>query len=268
MKDTLMNQLNRTGHLGAAFLIACLWISFNACSLVNAQDADAGAEKSDTLSEQLRKRLKELEIEDTDGDRDMSGPERVADDDDDARANADLGNLDLDVDLEPNNERPSTQVVGGRFVLPELAAVSTSTKEIGNGSTPDGFRSEAPRPLMMLPEQGSDRELDQTWNWSVIEWEAANTFSNPRYFEDRMLERHGHERWGHLQPLASGVRFFSTIPMLPYKMAIQNPCECEYTMGYFRSGSCAPMVYQRPPWDRKAILAESAAVASGMLIFP
>lgn len=181
---------------------------------------------------------------------------------------------------------PSTEnlpvVTDGRFIIPEIKAVSTSTESIGNGSTPEGVRADAPRPISRLPELASDRAamgqfspagvqesgIDSSWNWSVTHWAAANTFSNPRYFEDVMLERHGHQRWGHLQPIASGMRFFTTIPMLPYKMAIKPPCECEYTMGYYRTGSCAPGLFQRPPWDRKAILAESAAVATGMLILP
>lgn len=163
----------------------------------------------------------------------------------------------------------------GRFNIPAIDAISTATDDVGNGSTPKGFRADSPRPLAPLPELamerstiGQDSGFEASWNWSVTRWAAANTFSNPRYFEDVMLERHGHERWGHLQPLASGMRFFTTIPMLPYKMAIKPPCECEYTMGYYRTGSCSPTLYQRPPWDRKAILAESAAVATGMILIP
>lgn len=177
--------------------------------------------------------------------------------------------------LGPPTSESLPTVSDGRFVIPEIAAVSTSTQPIGNGSTPDGFRGDATRPISPLPELASERAaigqdagLGSDWNWSVTHWDAANTFSNPRYFEDVMLERHGHERWGHLQPIASGMRFFTTIPMLPYKMAIKPPCDCEYTMGYYRTGSRTPGFFQRPPWDRKAILAEAAAVATGMLILP
>ena len=35
-----------------------------------------------------------------------------------------------------------------------------------------------------------------------------------------MLERHGHERWCCAQPLASGARFFLTVPMMPYLMTV------------------------------------------------
>lgn len=172
---------------------------------------------------------------------------------------------------ETENELP--EVRGGRLVLEPISARSTQTDDIGTGSVPDGFRSEQPLPTAVLPETASDRIDDdlisgEPWDWSVVHWNAANTFSNPRYFEDRMLERHGHQRWGLLQPVASGIRFFSTIPMLTYLGTINHPCECEYTMGHYRSGSCAPTLVQRPPWDRRAVLAESAAVATGMLVLP
>lgn len=164
------------------------------------------------------------------------------------------------------DEDRTTKVVNGRFELPPMVAASIATDQIGNGRTPPGFREQNVTPLRSLPEAASDR--GEIWNWSVSNWAAANTFSMPRFFEDRMLERHGHERFGCWQPLASGARFFATIPMLPYLSAIKDPCECEYTLGYYRPGSCAPALVQRPPYDRRAMVAESIAVATGMLALP
>jgi hypothetical protein len=165
----------------------------------------------------------------------------------------------------------AAEVVGGRFQLPSLAAVSTLTTEIGNGRVPDSFRSSENSVSMPLPESASQRtqSLDgATWQWTRRTWTAPDTYSNPRYFEDVMLERHGHERWGHSQSLFSGARFFVTAPMLPYLMAIQHPCDCESTLGYHRSGSCSPAYFQRPPYDRRAMIAESATIASGLWILP
>ncbi|TWU58323.1 hypothetical protein [Rubripirellula reticaptiva] len=173
----------------------------------------------------------------------------------------------IDDDLGFAAERDALpKVVNGRFVIPPLAARSTDFADVGNGKTPDGFRAAEDRPLQLLPESGADRGGD--WAWSLADWAAPNTYSYPRYFEDRMLERHGHERFGYAQPLASGVRFFATMPMLPYLMAIQHPCDCEYTLGYYRPGSCAPRTLQRPPWDRRAVIAETAAVAVGIIAIP
>ncbi len=158
------------------------------------------------------------------------------------------------------------QVIDGKLTLPPLAAVSIATDTIGNGRAPEGFRGGKPSPARPLPEDASSRGLD--WNWSVANWAAANTFSHPRYFEDRMLERHGHERFPYLQPFASGARFFTTVPMLPYLMTVRHPCDCESTLGYYRSGSCAPVMLQRPPLDRRAVLVEAGTVAGLIVAFP
>jgi hypothetical protein len=154
-------------------------------------------------------------------------------------------------------------LVEGRLSLPPLAAPTIATDEIGSGRTPEDFRGEEARPQSPLPESASERAAD--WNWSMCVWAAPDTFSNPRYYEDRMLERHGHERFGMLQPVASGARFFLTTPMLPYLMAVRPPCDREYTLGYYRPGSRVPGLFQRPPLECSAVLWESAVV-SGLFI--
>ena len=83
-----------------------------------------------------------------------------------------------------------------------------------------------------------------------------------------MLERHGQEHDSHLQPLVSGARFFATVPMLPYLMVVRDPFDCESTLGYYRSGSCAPMMLQRPPYERRAAIGEAAAIAATIIAFP
>jgi hypothetical protein len=154
----------------------------------------------------------------------------------------------------------------GRLVLPIISALTTNTSEIGNGSTPKEFREDSSAPVNDLPESGYDR--DQQWGPSQYQFTAANTFSHPRYFEDRMLERHGYERFPYLQPFVGGARFFTTVPMLPYLMTIQNPCEIESQLGYFRPGSAVAPYIQRPPYQRDAVVVEAAAVAGGFIAIP
>ncbi|WP_372718105.1 hypothetical protein [Novipirellula sp.] len=157
-------------------------------------------------------------------------------------------------------------VVDGRLELPPIAAASTSIENIGNGRAPEGFRSDTGSPILPLPEQGIER--DASWGWSTMAWNAPNTFSHPLYFEDRMLERHGHERCPHLTPMIAGMRFFTTVPMLPYLATLDHPCECDYSLGYYRSGSCTPAYLQRPPYERRAVVAEAAAVSGAIIAFP
>ncbi len=94
---------------------------------------------------------------------------------------------------------------------------------------------------------------------------AANTFSHPRYFEDRMLERHGHERFPYLQPMVSGAKFFGTFPMLPYLMTVSPPADIEYQLGYFRPGTAVYPYIQRPPYQRDAVIVQGSAIAKGSL---
>ncbi|MDA9778850.1 hypothetical protein N9D38_10440 [Rubripirellula sp.] len=158
------------------------------------------------------------------------------------------------------------QAVNGSFKLPELQAPSTVQDLDRLTQVPKDFRNEQTVPSVVLPESGVER--DPNWDLTTIHWEAANTFSSPRYFEDRMLERHGREPLGKLQPLASGARFFTTIPLLPYLMTVSEPQEKEYSLGYYRSGDSVPALRQRPPYERKAVVAETAAVSGLFLLVP
>ncbi len=70
-------------------------------------------------------------------------------------------------------------------------------------------------------------------------WTASGLCHKPLYFEDVQLERYGHMCGPWLQPFASGANFFLTIPILPYKMGLELPNECMFTLGYYRPGDCA-----------------------------
>ena len=167
--------------------------------------------------------------------------------------------------LEASGYKRIPRVREGRLVLPSLEAPTIATDQIGNGRLPEGIRYDKPAPVRPLPETSAYRG---TTSWTPAYWAAANTFSNPRYFEDRMLERHGHEICPAMTPVLSGVRFFTQIGMLPYLMTVTPPCECESTLGYFRSGTCAPGLKQRPPFQYDAVLVEAAAAAGFVLLIP
>lgn len=163
------------------------------------------------------------------------------------------------------------EVEQGRFVLPPLRAVSTDQKPIGNGRIPQTVSAGDQLNMIALPEDGNQRVAysgEGVWPELIRPWAAPNTFSHPLYFEDRMLERHGHERWGCFQPLASGTRFFVTLPMLPYLSTVQNPCDIVYSKGYYRVGSPVPKFVQRPPLERRAVIVEAAAISGAIIALP
>jgi hypothetical protein len=158
------------------------------------------------------------------------------------------------------------EVRQGRLSLPPISASTTATDTIGNGSLPKSFASEETSAETPLLEQISQR--DPQWGWSSYQFVAANTFSHPLYFEDVMLERHGHERFPLLQPMVSGTRFIATVPMLPYLMTVRPPCDIEYKMGHFRAGDRVYPYLQRPPYVRDAAIVEAAAIAGGIIALP
>lgn len=101
------------------------------------------------------------------------------------------------------------------------------------------------------------------WPQITYNWKAAAICHKPLYFEQVQLERYGHS-WGpYVQPIMSGVHFFGTLPVLPYKMGIRTPTECVYTLGYYRPGSCAPYMIDPVPFTWRAAMFEGG-VATGL----
>jgi hypothetical protein len=99
-------------------------------------------------------------------------------------------------------------------------------------------------------------------------WTASGLCHKPLYFEDVQLERYGHMCGPWLQPFASGFQFFATIPILPYKMGLELPGECIYTLGYYRPGDCAPYMIDPIPLSVRAAFFESCAWVGGVYAIP
>jgi len=100
------------------------------------------------------------------------------------------------------------------------------------------------------------------WPQITYNWKAAALCHKPLYFEQVHLERYGHS-WGpYVQPIMSGVHFFGTLPILPYKMGIRTPTECVYTLGYYRPGSCAPYLIDPIPFTWRAALFQAGAATA------
>lgn len=111
----------------------------------------------------------------------------------------------------------------------------------------------------------------QQRNWGRIcfMWKASALAHKPAYFEDVALERYGHTYVREeFQPIVSGARFFLTIPILPYKMGINPPNECIYTLGYNRPGSCAPYILDPLPISVRGGLLQAGAIVGGVAVIP
>jgi hypothetical protein len=82
------------------------------------------------------------------------------------------------------------------------------------------------------------------WMGYAYFWWAPELCHWPVYFEEPNLERYGYHA-GCLQPLFSGAHFFSAVPALPVRMALERPHVGRYALGHARPGS---IPCWRRPW--------------------
>lgn len=106
------------------------------------------------------------------------------------------------------------------------------------------------------------------WEPSKITWKASNLMHKPLYFEEVNLERYGHTAGPILQPVISSAHFFANIAVLPYKMGVHLPNECQYALGYYRPGDCAPWITQPVPLSLRGALFQAGAVTGAALLIP
>lgn len=115
----------------------------------------------------------------------------------------------------------------------------------------------------------ADSQFQQrNWLASTVTWKASALCHKPLYFEEVALERYGHSVGPIKQPFVSGAHFFGSVITLPYQMAISPPNECEYALGYYRPGSCAPWLVPAVPISLRGALAEAGAWVGGIYIIP
>jgi len=98
-------------------------------------------------------------------------------------------------------------------------------------------------------------------------WCASNLYHNPLYFEDVALERYGHVKCNEfVQPFVSVGRFGAQLIGLPYQMALDNPHDCRYALGYYRPGDCAPRLHYRVPLNARAAAASAPVYAGAVFL--
>lgn len=117
----------------------------------------------------------------------------------------------------------------------------------------------------------SNRRIDlysRGWDPSTLNWAASALCHKPLYFEQVQHERYGHTAGPFRQPWIDGVHFFGSVIMLPYSMALDPPWECEYDLGYYRPGNCAPWHIPPFPFSPRAAMAQAGFVVGGIYIMP
>jgi hypothetical protein len=106
------------------------------------------------------------------------------------------------------------------------------------------------------------------WEQTTYMWKASALCHKPLYFEDEQLERYGHSFAPCFQPFVSGAHFFCTLPVLPYCMGVEPPCECIYALGHYRPGNCAPYMCNPIPLSPRGAVFQAGAVTGVSAILP
>lgn len=147
----------------------------------------------------------------------------------------------------------------GPIQLTPITTPNTNLVGVGTGLRPEDA-TEGRLPAAQWLPTGTTR--DGMWSLQAKAWVPGGFCHQPLYFEDPMLERHGHETESHLQPFYSGLRFFGTIPVLPYLATLRHPLDEVHTLGAYRPGSCVPMLRYRPHYDPAALRNEVLSVGA------
>lgn len=159
--------------------------------------------------------------------------------------------------------------------------------------------SATPMSVLILDDSGTERSIllsdlsarDQKYAWDVMDlpfecglaggvgycrsfaptyvsWHASNLCHKPLYFEDIQLERYGHTVGPIKQPVKSAARFLIQAALLPYQMSLHPANECQYPLGLFRPGNCAPYLRTPFPWERRALGYQIGATSGLFLLVP
>lgn len=106
------------------------------------------------------------------------------------------------------------------------------------------------------------------WTPTTMTYTASNVCHKPLYFEEVNLERYGHTAGPLAQPFISSAHFFLNIAVLPYKMGVHAPSECQYALGYYRPGNCAPWIIPPVPLSVRGAWYQATAVTGTALLIP
>ncbi len=115
---------------------------------------------------------------------------------------------------------------------------------------------------------GDEQYTPRLWQPVTFTWKASALCHKPLYFEERQLERYGHTTGPFTEPVLSGAHFFLNVAVLPYKMGMNPPNECQYPLGYYRPGSCAPRLLPPIPISPRGALFQAGAVTGLVFLLP
>jgi hypothetical protein len=160
----------------------------------------------------------------------------------------------------------SDEAGGSRNLIDfESRPITSLTANIGQkaGEKPKDFGKEQ---LARMQARPADSVFARNWPMVCFQWEAPSLAYRPLYFEEVNLERYGYgmKYVRAAQPLISAGQFFTTVPILPYKLFAESARTPVYTLGHYRPGSDVPFRPVYPPLSISGGVVE-AGVAAGLI---
>lgn len=165
---------------------------------------------------------------------------------------------DIDAPFISAGEDPRNRMRENCPPVSSLKPISQITNDI---AAPEG---EFPNECTLGDEPFTGRNFQPI----CYSWAAPGLAINPLYFEEPALERYGHSFCPILQPVISAGHFVLTVPALPWLMAIDPPNECQYVLGYYRPGECAPYVLDPIPFSVRAAVVEGGVATALVFLIP
>ena len=137
-----------------------------------------------------------------------------------------------------------------------------------NIDQPAGQLPESRATSVLTGERAIFLPTARVWPVQNYHWTAAATRHQPLYFEEVNAERYGYTCSRFLQPAISAAHFFGTLPALPYLKGADCPCECNYTLGHYRPGSCNPWRRHWWPLSLRGAACEAGVVTGMVFVLP
>lgn len=118
-----------------------------------------------------------------------------------------------------------------------------------------------------LCSAGNQGTAARNWAPQTYAWQASALCHKPLYFENVQLERYGHTYGPIRQPIHSVAHFFVSLVTVPYQSGIHPVSECQYALGFYRPGDCAPWLKDPVPFSLNGAVRQ-ALVTTGVAVIP
>ncbi len=136
----------------------------------------------------------------------------------------------------------------------------------GNNSVPENLAEQTMGQSPVVQASSSDEMLGDLVFTKSRNHDELFPYQ-PLFFEEANLERYG-RTCGTMQPALSSLRFFATIPSLPYAMTVRHPSKTYLTQWPYEAGWGAPRVKEFQPLQPKPSIVQAGAITGLLFVLP